>query len=203
MELSGSVTREADVMTGEASYIELGVRDADAARAFYGRLLGWQASGDRGPGQVDSLDAVDRDPRRRRVLDLRGLLLGRRSRRVTGAGRAARWARHQRGERESRLRSMGRVRRRPGRPIRAARADVRKGRGRPDRSAGERYYGVIAVPGKRFGFSPRAAARSAATSCSLMATNSGDLANSTTPKQIAPPAIAAGMSHTPCRVTSW
>jgi len=40
-------------MTGEASYIELGVRDADAARAFYGRLLGWQASGDSGPGQVD------------------------------------------------------------------------------------------------------------------------------------------------------
>ena len=41
-------------MTGEASYIELGVRDADAARAFYGRLLGWQVSGDRGWGQVDS-----------------------------------------------------------------------------------------------------------------------------------------------------
>jgi predicted enzyme related to lactoylglutathione lyase len=53
VELSGSVTREADVMTGEASYIELGVRDADAARAFYGGLLGWQASGDNGPGQVD------------------------------------------------------------------------------------------------------------------------------------------------------
>jgi uncharacterized protein len=41
-------------MTGEAAYIELGVRDADAARAFYGRLLGWKASGDRGPGQVES-----------------------------------------------------------------------------------------------------------------------------------------------------
>ena len=41
-------------MTGQASYIELGVRDADAARAFYGRLLGWQASGDSGRGQVDS-----------------------------------------------------------------------------------------------------------------------------------------------------
>jgi len=40
-------------MSGEASYIELGVRDADAARAFYGRLLGWQASGGSGPGQVD------------------------------------------------------------------------------------------------------------------------------------------------------
>jgi uncharacterized protein len=41
-------------MTGEASYIELGVRDADAARAFYGRLLGWRVSGDRGPGEVNS-----------------------------------------------------------------------------------------------------------------------------------------------------
>jgi predicted enzyme related to lactoylglutathione lyase len=53
VELSDSVIRKADVMTGEASYIELGVRDADAARVFYGRLLGWQASGDSGPGQVD------------------------------------------------------------------------------------------------------------------------------------------------------
>ncbi|HEU0240135.1 MAG TPA: hypothetical protein VFR11_12795 [Micromonosporaceae bacterium] len=41
-------------MTGEPSYIELGVRDADVARAFYGPLLGWRASGDQGPGQVDS-----------------------------------------------------------------------------------------------------------------------------------------------------
>jgi len=40
-------------MTGEASYIELGVRDADAARAFYGRLLGWQASGIAGRGRSD------------------------------------------------------------------------------------------------------------------------------------------------------
>jgi predicted enzyme related to lactoylglutathione lyase len=51
VELSGSVTREADVMTGEPSYIELGVHDADAARAFYGRLLGCKASGGSGPGQ--------------------------------------------------------------------------------------------------------------------------------------------------------
>jgi hypothetical protein len=41
-------------MTGEASYIELGVRDADTARTFYGRLLGWQVSGESGWGQVDS-----------------------------------------------------------------------------------------------------------------------------------------------------
>lgn len=41
-------------MTGNASYIELGVRDSDAARAFYGPLLGWEVSGDRGRGQVDS-----------------------------------------------------------------------------------------------------------------------------------------------------
>lgn len=41
-------------MTGDASYIELGVRDADAARAFYGPLLGWEVSGDSGRGQVDS-----------------------------------------------------------------------------------------------------------------------------------------------------
>jgi catechol 2,3-dioxygenase-like lactoylglutathione lyase family enzyme len=38
-------------MTGEPSYIELGVHDADAARAFYGRLLGCKASGGSGPGQ--------------------------------------------------------------------------------------------------------------------------------------------------------
>ena len=39
-------------MTGEPSWIELGVRDADAARAFYGALLGWTPSGTTGPGQV-------------------------------------------------------------------------------------------------------------------------------------------------------
>ena len=38
-------------MTGEPSYIELGVRDQDAAKAFYGQLLGWQLAG---PGQVDT-----------------------------------------------------------------------------------------------------------------------------------------------------
>ncbi len=39
-------------MTGQPSYIELGVPDADAARAFYGGLLGWQPSGSTGPGSV-------------------------------------------------------------------------------------------------------------------------------------------------------
>ena len=38
-------------MTGEPTYIELGVRDPDAAKAFYGQLFGWEA---RGPGQVDT-----------------------------------------------------------------------------------------------------------------------------------------------------
>ncbi len=38
-------------MTGEPSYIELGVRDPDAAIAFYGQLFGWQVTG---PGQVDT-----------------------------------------------------------------------------------------------------------------------------------------------------
>ena len=38
-------------MSGEPSYIELGVRDAEAAKAFYGRLLGWRPAG---PGQVDT-----------------------------------------------------------------------------------------------------------------------------------------------------
>ena len=41
-------------MSGEPSYIELGVADADKARAFYGELLGWQPSGTAGPGQVDT-----------------------------------------------------------------------------------------------------------------------------------------------------
>ena len=39
-------------MQGDPTYIELGVRNADAARAFYGRLFGWTASGKTGPGQV-------------------------------------------------------------------------------------------------------------------------------------------------------
>ncbi len=38
-------------MTGEPSYIELGVRDGDAARSFYGALLGWTATGAGGPGR--------------------------------------------------------------------------------------------------------------------------------------------------------
>ena len=38
-------------MTGEPSFVELGVRDADAAKRFYGALFGWQPVG---PGQVDT-----------------------------------------------------------------------------------------------------------------------------------------------------
>lgn len=38
-------------MTGEPSYIELGVRDAQAAKSFYGQLLRWEPAG---PGQVDT-----------------------------------------------------------------------------------------------------------------------------------------------------
>jgi predicted enzyme related to lactoylglutathione lyase len=41
-------------MTGQPSYIELGVPDADAARRFYGGLLGWQPSGTAGPGAVST-----------------------------------------------------------------------------------------------------------------------------------------------------
>ncbi len=41
-------------MTSEPSYLELGVPDADKARAFYGAVLGWQASGVAGNGQVDT-----------------------------------------------------------------------------------------------------------------------------------------------------
>lgn len=41
-------------MAGQPSYIELGVTDADKARAFYGGLFGWQPSGAAGPGQVDT-----------------------------------------------------------------------------------------------------------------------------------------------------
>lgn len=39
-------------MSGEPSYLELGVPDADAARAFYGGLLGWSVTGAAGPGEV-------------------------------------------------------------------------------------------------------------------------------------------------------
>jgi len=38
-------------MTGEPTYIELGVRDAKAAASFYGQLFGWVPAG---PGQVDT-----------------------------------------------------------------------------------------------------------------------------------------------------
>jgi predicted enzyme related to lactoylglutathione lyase len=41
-------------MSGEPTYIELGVRSADAARAFYGAVLGWVPSGSSGPGQVET-----------------------------------------------------------------------------------------------------------------------------------------------------
>lgn len=41
-------------MNGQPTYIELGVPDADAARAFYGKLLGWQPSGPAGPGNVST-----------------------------------------------------------------------------------------------------------------------------------------------------
>ena len=54
-------------MTGEPTYLELGVPDATAARAFYGGLLGWQPSGNNGPGQVEtpslSIGIHDRDPK--------------------------------------------------------------------------------------------------------------------------------------------
>jgi uncharacterized protein len=41
-------------MTGQPTYIELGVPDADRARTFYGALLGWQPSGSAGPGNVET-----------------------------------------------------------------------------------------------------------------------------------------------------
>lgn len=41
-------------MTGQPTYIELGVPDADRARAFYRTLLGWQPSGTDGPGNVET-----------------------------------------------------------------------------------------------------------------------------------------------------
>ncbi len=54
-------------MTGEPTYIELGVTDADAARRFYDALLGWHPSGSSGPGQVDtptlSVGIHARDPK--------------------------------------------------------------------------------------------------------------------------------------------
>lgn len=41
-------------MTGEPSYIELGVPDFDAARRFYGALLGWVPSHAEHGGQVET-----------------------------------------------------------------------------------------------------------------------------------------------------
>lgn len=38
-------------MTGEPTYIELGVRDAEAAKSFFRQLFGWEPAG---PGQVDT-----------------------------------------------------------------------------------------------------------------------------------------------------
>jgi predicted enzyme related to lactoylglutathione lyase len=42
------------VMPGEPSYIELGVPDVDAARQFYGSLLGWATSGLGTGGEVQT-----------------------------------------------------------------------------------------------------------------------------------------------------
>jgi predicted enzyme related to lactoylglutathione lyase len=39
---------------GSPSYVELCVTDADAARRFYGQLLGWRPSGAAGPGAVET-----------------------------------------------------------------------------------------------------------------------------------------------------
>jgi uncharacterized protein len=51
---------------GAPSYVELCVEDADKARTFYGALLGWQVSGDAGPGQASTgglgVGIHDRDP---------------------------------------------------------------------------------------------------------------------------------------------
>jgi uncharacterized protein len=82
-------------MSGDPTYIELGVPDADAARAFYGALLGWRPSGDSGPGAVDTdtlgiglhsddderhfqvFFAVDNiDVSRRRIAELGGKTIG-------------------------------------------------------------------------------------------------------------------------------
>lgn len=41
-------------MSGEPTYLELGVGDTTAARRFYGELLGWRPSGDRGNGSLDT-----------------------------------------------------------------------------------------------------------------------------------------------------
>lgn len=41
-------------MTGQPTYLELGVPDADAARRFYGQLLGWQPGGHMGGGNVST-----------------------------------------------------------------------------------------------------------------------------------------------------
>ena len=47
-----SHTTKEDDMIGEPSYIELGVRDADAARSFYGPpCLAGPATGAGGPGR--------------------------------------------------------------------------------------------------------------------------------------------------------
>lgn len=43
-------------MPGEPTYIELGVPDADAARAFYGELPGWRPAGDDGNVTTPTLD---------------------------------------------------------------------------------------------------------------------------------------------------
>ena len=55
-------------MTGEPTYLELGVPDANAARTFYAAVLGWAPSEGSGPGQVDTqtlgIGIHDRDEER-------------------------------------------------------------------------------------------------------------------------------------------
>jgi predicted enzyme related to lactoylglutathione lyase len=67
LENGGPPAGERVLMPGEPTDIGLGVTDADAARTFYGALLGWQPSGSAGPGQVDtptlSIGIHDRDPK--------------------------------------------------------------------------------------------------------------------------------------------
>ena len=41
-------------MNGEPSYFELGVGDADRARAFYGRLFGWEFADERGGATIET-----------------------------------------------------------------------------------------------------------------------------------------------------
>ncbi|MBO1767418.1 VOC family protein [Allobranchiibius sp. GilTou38] len=57
---------EPHAIQGAPSYIELGVEDADRARAFYGALFGWRMNGAAGPGQASTgglnIGIHDHDP---------------------------------------------------------------------------------------------------------------------------------------------